>query len=45
MTATAVIYLLWAATVGVAASTTVKALLTEHPLSQKDNSQRRVIRH
>ncbi len=33
MAATAVIYILWGATIGVAARTTIKALRTEHPLS------------
>jgi hypothetical protein len=36
MAATAVIYLLWGATIGIAASTTLRALLTEHPLSQTE---------
>ncbi len=33
MTVTAVMYCFWAATVGLAATTIVRALLTEHPLS------------
>ena len=45
MAATAVIYVLWGATIGIAASTTVKALLTEHPLSRTEHRQRRTAGH
>ncbi len=43
MAATAVIYMLWGATIGIAASTTMKALLTKHPLSQTEHPRRRAV--
>jgi len=45
MAATTVIYLLWGATIGVAATTTMKALLTEHPLSRTVQPTRRPTGH